>query len=53
MKPIYLDTNATTPVDPAVVDAMLPFLRENFGNPYLSIKPICGMGYWPLVAIEK
>jgi cysteine desulfurase len=33
MKPIYLDYNATTPVDPAVVEAMLPCLRENFGNP--------------------
>ncbi|HRF49624.1 MAG TPA: cysteine desulfurase family protein, partial [Anaerolineales bacterium] len=31
--PIYLDYNATTPVDPAVVDAMLPYLREHFGNP--------------------
>lgn len=31
--PIYLDFNATTPVDPAVLDAMLPFLREHFGNP--------------------
>ncbi len=31
--PIYLDTNATTPVDPAVVDAMLPIFRECFGNP--------------------
>src|SRR5260370_28786478 len=31
--PIYLDYNATTPLDPAVVDAMLPFLREHFGNP--------------------
>nr|BBH91923.1 cysteine desulfurase [Thermogemmatispora argillosa] len=30
---IYLDYNATTPVDPAVVDAMLPYLREHFGNP--------------------
>ncbi|MCS7015309.1 MAG: cysteine desulfurase [Gemmatales bacterium] len=33
MKPIYLDYNATTPVAPAVVEAMLPFLREEFGNP--------------------
>lgn len=33
MKPIYLDYNATTPIDPAVVTAMLPFLREHFGNP--------------------
>ncbi|MBU6437262.1 MAG: IscS subfamily cysteine desulfurase [Betaproteobacteria bacterium] len=31
--PIYLDYGATTPVDPRVVDKMLPFLRENFGNP--------------------
>lgn len=31
--PIYLDYNATTPIDPAVVDAMLPFLRGHFGNP--------------------
>jgi cysteine desulfurase len=33
MKPIYLDYNATTPLDPAVVEAMLPYLREQFGNP--------------------
>jgi cysteine desulfurase len=33
MKPIYLDYNATTPVDPGVLDAMLPFLRGEFGNP--------------------
>jgi cysteine desulfurase len=31
--PIYLDYNATTPVDPAVVDAMAPYLCEHFGNP--------------------
>ncbi len=31
--PIYLDHNATTPVLPAVVEAMLPYLREHFGNP--------------------
>lgn len=32
MRPIYLDYNATTPVDPRVVDAMLPHLTEGFGN---------------------
>ncbi len=31
--PIYLDHNATTPILPAVVDAMLPYLRQHFGNP--------------------
>lgn len=30
--PIYLDHHATTPVDPRVLDAMLPCLREEFGN---------------------
>lgn len=30
---IYLDFNATTPIAPEVVEAMLPFLREEFGNP--------------------
>jgi len=35
-KPIYLDHNATTPIDSEVVDAMLPFLKENFGNPSSS-----------------
>ena len=31
--PIYLDYSATTPVDPRVVDKMIPYLREQFGNP--------------------
>ena len=33
MMPIYLDYSATTPVDPRVVDALLPYLKEDFGNP--------------------
>src|SRR4030042_1735669 len=32
-KPIYLDYNATTPIDPAVREAMHPYLDEYFGNP--------------------
>jgi cysteine desulfurase len=33
MEPIYLDYNATTPLDPVVIDALLPYLKERFGNP--------------------
>ncbi len=33
MPPIYLDYNASTPIDPAVAKAMQPFLKEAFGNP--------------------
>jgi len=36
MGPIYFDYNATTPVDPRVLEAMLPYLREQFGNPSSS-----------------
>ncbi|MBE0615193.1 MAG: cysteine desulfurase [Burkholderiales bacterium] len=34
--PVYLDYNATTPVAPEVLEAMLPYLREGFGNPSSS-----------------
>jgi cysteine desulfurase len=33
VNPVYLDYNATTPIAPEVVEAMLPHLREHFGNP--------------------
>eukprot|EP01023_Acetabularia_acetabulum_P004953 TRINITY_DN12067_c0_g1_i1.p1 TRINITY_DN12067_c0_g1~~TRINITY_DN12067_c0_g1_i1.p1 ORF type:complete len:460 (-),score=111.11 TRINITY_DN12067_c0_g1_i1:702-2081(-) len=32
--PLYMDMQATTPVDPRVIDAMLPFLTDQFGNPH-------------------
>jgi len=36
MNPIYLDYNASTPVDPNVLDEMLPYLKEKYGNPSSS-----------------
>lgn len=32
-RPVYLDYNATTPIDHAVGDAMIPYFREFWGNP--------------------
>jgi cysteine desulfurase NifS/selenium donor protein len=36
LAPIYLDYNASTPIDPAVAEAMLPYLHGHFGNPSSS-----------------
>jgi cysteine desulfurase NifS len=36
MKPVYLDYNATTPIDREVANAMMPFIQERFGNPSSS-----------------
>jgi len=33
MKRVYLDYNATTPIDPRVFEAMIPYMKEEFGNP--------------------
>ena len=41
MNPLYLDYHATTPVDPRVLDEMLPFFTERFGNPH-SKQHACG-----------
>lgn len=34
IRPLYLDVQATTPMDPRVVDAMLPYMINDFGNPH-------------------
>lgn len=46
--PIYLDNNATTQVDPAVVEAMLPWLGTNYGNP----SSVYRIGREALAAVE-
>jgi cysteine desulfurase len=39
-KPIYLDYNATTPLAPEVIQAMMPYLNEHFGNPSSSSRAV-------------
>lgn len=48
-RPVYLDYNATTPVAPEVLEAMLPYLREQFGNPSSSHGP----GNWAAQAVAQ
>lgn len=43
-KPVYLDYNASTPIDPAVAAVMRPFLEESYGNP--------SSGHWASVPAE-
>lgn len=49
MKKVYLDHNATTPVHPEVLEAMLPYFKEKFGNP----SSIHGFGREAKVALEE
>ena len=48
--PIYLDHHATTPVDPRVLDEMMPYFTENFGNAASLDHPY---GYDASVAVQK
>ena len=47
--PVYLDYNATTPVDPRVAEAMRPYLTDFFGNPSSS-HPYAAAPRWALDA---
>ncbi len=49
MKPIYLDYNASTPIDARVLDEMMPYLKERYGNPSSSH----GFGVTCKTAIEQ
>ena len=53
MSAIYIDYNATTPIDPQVAEAMLPYLHGMYGNPSsshsfgLAARKGCGLGPQP------
>ena len=48
--PVYMDYQATTPMDPRVLDAMLPYYREVFGNPHSTSH---SFGWRAADAVEK
>jgi cysteine desulfurase len=48
--PIYMDYHATTPVDPRVLEAMLPYLTTEFGNPAIHTHPF---GWHAAEAVER
>lgn len=50
MQTIYLDYNATTPVDPQVLAAILPFFSQHFGNPSSTLHPF---GWAAAEAVQK
>jgi cysteine desulfurase len=50
MKPLYFDYNATTPLMPEVLEAMLPYFTEQFGN---AANTSCSLGRAASRAVEK